>query len=79
MIQVPVPKPPSPREEEIEILARGLCELMMRGCKPVRGGGVGRCPRLRQIDSISQRQSISTLAQAETSTRAGARLENRVD
>jgi len=34
MIQVPVPEPPSPREEVIEILARGLCELVMRGCKP---------------------------------------------
>lgn len=34
MTHVPVPQPPSPREEVIEILARGLCELVMRGCKP---------------------------------------------
>jgi hypothetical protein len=34
MNQVPLPQPPSPREEVIEILARGLCELVMRGCKP---------------------------------------------
>ena len=34
MTQVPMPQPPSPREEVIEILARGLCELVMRGCKP---------------------------------------------
>lgn len=34
MTHVPVPQLPSPREEVIEILARGLCELVMRGCKP---------------------------------------------
>ena len=34
MTNVPLPQPPSPREEVIEILARGLCELVMRGCKP---------------------------------------------
>ena len=28
------PPTPSPRQEVIEILARGLCELVMRGCKP---------------------------------------------
>ncbi len=39
MIKVPVPEPPSSREEVIEILARGLCELVMRGCKPDRPRG----------------------------------------
>ncbi|MFH2009168.1 MAG: hypothetical protein ABI333_21440 [bacterium] len=34
MIRVPVPEPASPREGVIEILAHGLCELVMRGCKP---------------------------------------------
>ena len=34
MIHVPVSQPPSLREEVIEILVRGLCELVMRGCKP---------------------------------------------
>ena len=34
MIQVSVPEPPSPREEVIEILAQGLCELVIRGWKP---------------------------------------------
>jgi len=34
MTHVPMPQPPSAREEVIEILARGLCELVMRGCKP---------------------------------------------
>lgn len=34
MIQVPVPQPPTPREEVIEILAEGLWELVMRGRRP---------------------------------------------
>ncbi len=36
MIKVPVPEPPSPREEVIEILAEGLWELVVRGRKPDR-------------------------------------------
>jgi hypothetical protein len=34
MIEVPVPEPPSPREEVIEILAEGLWELVIRGRRP---------------------------------------------
>jgi len=34
MIKVPVPEPPSPRAEVIEILAEGLWELVVRCCKP---------------------------------------------
>jgi len=34
MIKVPLPEPLTPREEAIQILAQGLCELVMRGCKP---------------------------------------------
>lgn len=36
MIEVPVPEPPSPREEVIEILAEGLWELVVRGRIPDR-------------------------------------------
>ena len=36
MIELPVPEPPSPREEVIEILAEGLWELVVRDCKPDR-------------------------------------------
>ncbi len=36
MIEFPVPKPPSPREEVIEILAEGLWELVVRVRKPDR-------------------------------------------
>jgi len=34
MIELPVPEPPSPREVVIEILAEGLWELVVRGCRP---------------------------------------------
>ena len=34
MIEVPVPRPPTPREEVIEILAEGLWELVARGHRP---------------------------------------------
>ena len=34
MTQVPMPQPPSPREDVIDTLTSGLCELVMRGCKP---------------------------------------------
>ena len=36
MIELPVPEPPSPREVVIEILAEGLWELVVRGCRPGR-------------------------------------------
>jgi hypothetical protein len=39
MIKVPVPEPLTPREEVIQILAQGLCELVMRGCIPERRRG----------------------------------------
>ncbi len=34
MIEVPIPEPPSPREEVIQILAEGLWELVVRGRRP---------------------------------------------
>lgn len=34
MIELPVPEPPSPRDEVIEILAEGLWELVIRGRRP---------------------------------------------
>ena len=34
MIEVPIPEPPSPREEVIQILAEGLWELVVRGKRP---------------------------------------------
>lgn len=33
-LSLPELEPPTAREEVIEILAHGLCELVMRGCKP---------------------------------------------
>ena len=36
MAELPAPEPPTPREEVIEILAEGLWELVVRGCKPDR-------------------------------------------
>jgi len=45
MIQLPVPAPPTPLEEVIQILAEGLGELVIRGCKPDRQ--TQECPRSR--------------------------------
>lgn len=33
-LTLPESEEPTVREEVVEILARGLCELVMRGCKP---------------------------------------------
>jgi len=59
MTQVPVPEPPTPREEVIQILARGLCELVMRGCKPDQPRGERHPvfgPQARHRNSEANRQ-----------------------
>jgi hypothetical protein len=70
MIEVPVPEPPSPREEVIEILAEGLWELVVRGRRPDR-------PReLREAASGVQARPVNQ-APGETSPATQSCVPNR--
>lgn len=63
MIKVPVPEPPSPREEVIEILAEGLWELVIRGKRPDQRRSSPAQPTVNTGNSPSVAQSESHASQ----------------
>jgi hypothetical protein len=63
MIELPVPEPPTPREEVIEILAEGLWELVIRGRRPDKRRTLPTQPTENTESNPSAARSESHLSQ----------------